>query len=201
MKVKDLAKKKRAYNLSTKKDIIRFLDDGEWHRNQDILSNVKGSSATVQKHLNKLADGIVERKMDLDSKEYPHPVYYRLKPQYIKNRLRQLEMDWQDGVLNEPLNRMDPMTSVGISRYVEFLNVQTGLQLLGQIRRFLDEKNEFAFSQTMDLWILTAYRENAFKLREKIEKLTDQSVNVQALIGEAEQKMLKHFRHLEKSKF
>jgi DNA-binding transcriptional ArsR family regulator len=197
MRVKDLTGKKRAYSILTKREILKFLDDGEWRRNKDILAKIKGSSATIQKHLNELAKGIVEKKRDLESKEYPHPVYYRLKPQYVKNswklRLRQLEKDWQDAVLNEPLDRTDLNISVGISRYVEFLNVQIGHQLLGQIRYFLDTKNEIAFSQAIDLWVLAAYRENAFKLKEKLEKLTDQGVNVQTLIWEADQKMSKHY--------
>ena len=194
------AEKKRTYALSTKRGIIKFLSNGEWYRNKDILSNVKGSSATVQKHLNELAEGMVERKMDLESKEYPHPVYYRLKPQYVNNPLRQLEKDWQDAVLNEPLDQQDVSKGKEISHYIEFLNVQTGLQVLGQIRQFLDEKNEFAFSQAIDLWVLAAYRENAFKLKEKLENASCQGVNVQALIWEAEQKMLKHFEHLLKEK-
>ena len=199
MGVKGLTRKKRTYSLSTQKEIIKFLSDGEWHRNEDIMSNVKGSSATVQKYLNELAKGIVEKKLDLDS-TYPYPVYYRLKPQYIKNRLKQLEKDWQDAVLNEPLDRRNLTKSVEISDYVEYLNVQTGLQLLGQVRRFLDEKNEFAFSQAIDLWVLAAYRENAFRLREKLEELAAKDGNVQALIYDAEQEMLKHFDHLLKEK-
>ena len=59
--------------------IVRILSDGKWHRYQELKQTSKLSSATLSKHLKELEEGIVEKKMLLESGEYPYPVVYKIK--------------------------------------------------------------------------------------------------------------------------
>ena len=62
--------------------ITRILKDGEWHRYQELREKTGLSSATLSKHLKELEKGVVEKKIQLKSGEYPYPVVYRIKESY-----------------------------------------------------------------------------------------------------------------------
>lgn len=68
----------RAEKSETK--ILNVLKDDQEHRYRDLLDKTKVSPTTLTKHLEHLSKtGMVEKRMDLKSAEYPHPVYYKLK--------------------------------------------------------------------------------------------------------------------------
>jgi DNA-binding HxlR family transcriptional regulator len=69
---------------ASKKEILKVLQDGQWHRYNEIKEATGLSSATLSKHLEELTNGIVEKKLDLESKQYPYPVLYRLNPNLQK---------------------------------------------------------------------------------------------------------------------
>ena len=54
------------------------------------------------------------------------------------------------------------------------------------------------FSIKLDNYILAIIKEYANLLKDKFKVLSDKGVNVQLLIGNAEQEMLNHYKHLEK---
>jgi len=83
---------------------------------------------------------------------------------------------------------------------MEYLNLQTGLTLLNSLKNLAENKNETAFNQTLELYVLSFYREGAVMLKEKLEKVASEGVDVQVLLAEAEQKMQKHFKHQSKEK-
>jgi DNA-binding HxlR family transcriptional regulator len=70
---------------ASKKEILKVLQDGKWHRYNEIKEATGLSSATLSKHFEKLVEnGVVEKKLDLESGEYPYPVLYRLNPNLQK---------------------------------------------------------------------------------------------------------------------
>ena len=184
-----LAEKKRNYTTSTRKEIIQLLNDGEWHRSQDILLNVKGSSATVQKYLNELAKGMVERKENLESKEYPTPVYYRLKPQYVKNSLRELEREWQEEIINMCRDFRTP------DYFLMVLNAQLTFSFINILKDYLDNpaEKEAEFSQALDDLILPFYRDNYYLLKDKLKDQMSKGIDIQAILNKTEANLLEYY--------
>lgn len=59
--------------------ILTVLSDNKPHRYNDVVEKTKLSTATVSKVLKKLEkEGKIEKKIDIESGEYPYPVYYKL---------------------------------------------------------------------------------------------------------------------------
>jgi len=61
----------------SKTKILEVLSDGKWHRYKEIVEKTGLSTATVAKHLKELSP-IVEKRIEVDSGEYPYPTRYRL---------------------------------------------------------------------------------------------------------------------------
>jgi len=61
--------------------ILRALSSGEWVRYRDVVVRAGVGTTTASKFLKLLEKaGEVEKKVDLESGEYPYPVLYRLTP-------------------------------------------------------------------------------------------------------------------------
>jgi DNA-binding PadR family transcriptional regulator len=60
-----------------KTTVLKALEDGEWHRFNEIVEITKMSPATVSKYLKGFKKE-VEKKRDLRSGKYPIPVFYKL---------------------------------------------------------------------------------------------------------------------------
>jgi len=59
--------------------VINGLASGDWIRYAQVVSQTGLSTATVSKFLKKLEkEGEIEKKVDIESGEYPYPAYYRL---------------------------------------------------------------------------------------------------------------------------
>lgn len=59
--------------------IINCLANGDWNRYNHIVSQTDLSTATVSKFLKELEnDGEIQKKVDIDSGNYPYPAFYRL---------------------------------------------------------------------------------------------------------------------------
>ena len=61
--------------------ILMALSDGHWHRNMELKEKTKLTPRTLSKHLNELEKELswIERRVDTESGEYPHPVLYKAK--------------------------------------------------------------------------------------------------------------------------
>jgi len=55
------------------------LSDGKWHRHKELLEKTGLSPTTLSKHLKELEKGIVEKRIDITSGEYPTPSIIGLK--------------------------------------------------------------------------------------------------------------------------
>jgi DNA-binding HxlR family transcriptional regulator len=65
--------------------ILLALIDGQWHRNKELKEKTKLTPRTLSKHLNELEKELhwIERRKDIESGEYPHPVLYRATPSTV----------------------------------------------------------------------------------------------------------------------
>jgi len=69
--------------------ILDVLGGGGWVRYSEIVGKTGLSTATVSKHLKRLEEeACVEKKIDIESGEYPYPVSYRILPEGEKSRVK-----------------------------------------------------------------------------------------------------------------
>jgi len=192
MAKRGLGDKQVAATRRAKEKILSVLKNGELLRYKEIQERTGLSTATLTKHLKELEKGIIERYEDLETKEYPTPVYYKFNP-YMLWEKKSLE------AIFVPLKEENFEEKKSVSSFVEYLDVQMGLRLLANIRLYFDKnKNDVAFDQALDNYILAVYKEYANVLKEKFKILSDKGVSVQPLIEEAEKEILNHFKHLRK---
>ena len=72
----------------TAKTILSVLGD-EWLRYGEIVRRTGFSTATVSKHLKRLEkSNLVHKRIDMNSGEYPYPVYYRISSNGKKNAVK-----------------------------------------------------------------------------------------------------------------
>lgn len=184
----------------SKQKIISVLGDGQWHRHKEIMEITKLSPTTLSKHLKVLEKGIIERKIDLESGEYPAPVYYRLREE--EQPLSRMEKEWSNAIFGYAKEiELTSERSNGVHHFIEYINVQAGAMLLGILRNYFNSdeiRNEKALDQSLDHYVIESYKEAAVTLKEKLEELSSKGVDVPVLISDAENRMSNHYRHLEK---
>jgi DNA-binding HxlR family transcriptional regulator len=144
---------------ASKKEILKVLQDGKWHRYNEIKKATGLSSATLSKHLEELTNGIVEKKLDLESKEYPYPVLYRLKP-FVFEKAKPIE----------PLFTKD----YKLIRYdLHMLHHLCGMITLDFLRTYLEnpkKEREEIFNQAFENYVIERYRESVNMLKEELLK-------------------------------
>ena len=152
---------------ASKKEILKVLGNGKWHRYNEIKEATGLSSATLSKHLELLTIGIVEKKIDLESGEYPYPVLYRLKP-FVFEKAKPLEPDF---TRKHELIRYD----------LHFLHSLCGMLTLDFLRMYFQnpKKNEEIFNQAFENFILERYRESVNMLKQELLKEKNEGKNVE----------------------
>ncbi|MEM3699706.1 MAG: winged helix-turn-helix domain-containing protein [Candidatus Bathyarchaeia archaeon] len=178
---------------TSEKQILEILSDGKWHRYQELLAKTKLSTATLSKHLKRLEKGLIEKRLDLESGEYPYPVYYRLKPDLHFEAIK----EWRDFLLKEIT-----ATKVNVPEYyIEFLNQLVGLQALENLKYYFGvTESEQIFEQLLEFQVLSVYREAIYTLREKLKASGKSYHDLEILIGEAEERMATDFERMLKAK-
>jgi len=79
MRISNAAKEHRA-NWA----IAKVLVDGQWHRTMELKEKIKISSATLAKHLDWMEKHqLIERKEDIESGQYPVPVYRKATSGFV----------------------------------------------------------------------------------------------------------------------
>jgi len=77
--VRGYGEKQEKQRLKAKTAILEALADGKWHRFGEIVNCTKMSPATVSKYLKQFETSeIIQKKVDIESGEYPYPAYYKL---------------------------------------------------------------------------------------------------------------------------
>jgi DNA-binding Lrp family transcriptional regulator len=180
----------------SEKRILNVLSNGKWHRYQEIQQATKLSTATLSKHLKRLEKGIVEKRIDLQSGEYPYPVYYRLKENLSSN----LHEPWRT-FLFEQITKQPEFWLKQPETFMEFLNQMVGLQILINLHYYFTyEKNEAMLEQANEFLAFSLYKECVDFLKAKLEEL-GKTENLSVILAEAEERMAKDFEIMWKAKF
>jgi len=155
--------------------LTKILRDGEWHRYQELRQKTELSSATLSKHLKELERGVVEKKIQLKSGEYPYPVVYRIKEQY-------LIFFRMFGILDA----REVGGKTGISRKKLAEAVETNMKLINQafslstkiaVTTYATDRNAEAFMQSLDS-CLEGYREAARSVQRTVDGIRTVGKNV-----------------------
>ena len=87
------------------KNILDALKADEWIRYNKIVKDAKLSSATVSKFLKTLdANKEIEKRIDIESGEYPYPVYYKITDKGMGSRKKEIfknDIDTIPLIMNE----------------------------------------------------------------------------------------------------
>lgn len=66
------------YKQLIQQRILTALNDGQWHRNKELLQKTQITQRTLSKHLDILEKfGLIEKHTDRETGEYPYPVLYK----------------------------------------------------------------------------------------------------------------------------
>jgi DNA-binding HxlR family transcriptional regulator len=160
---------------ASKKEILKVLQDGQWHRYNKIKEATGLSSATLSKHLEELTNGIVEKKLDLESKQYPYPVLYRLKPKFKEISQRNDSM-WRNFLLSY-LSKSSEFWLKSNKPEKPFV-LLSNLAILGftdLLKDYIYEKptSEF-FEQAFEHAVLGFFEEGLRLIKQKLETLEPQ---------------------------
>jgi DNA-binding HxlR family transcriptional regulator len=172
-------------------DILKVLEDQEWHRYQDLYERIRSkrtkfSTATLSKHLKELEKGLVERKVDSESKEYPKPVYYRIKQAYLTTLDERRRKTLEDNI-NNSLRWIDHDKP---DIFVQFFNSMVTFQLLSFMKGyFINQDSEEAFNQGLDFFVISVYRNVVEEFRKKLKNMVDNGVNVPFFLSELSEKI------------
>jgi len=156
----------------SEKAILEVLKDGKWHRHQEIKEKTRLSTATLSKTLKRLEKGLIEKKIDLESGEYPYPVYYRLK-KIVFDKIKPFEPEF---TRDFRLIRYD----------LHFLNELCGFHILAFLKLYFEnpEKNEELFNQAIEHFAINRYREAINSLKETLKEQAKKGIDVSTLLTE-----------------
>lgn len=131
--------------------IINCLSDNEWHRNKEIVKKSDLSAPTVSKWLKRYEGNLVEKKIDLESGEYPYPVRYRLKPFGLV--LTEKERKRIQSLVKTSLERGNQSKPYFFTMFYD-LGINTMAMLKESINNELDKED---IGYLVDFYIIEAY--------------------------------------------
>jgi hypothetical protein len=164
-----------------------------------LREKTKLSTATLTKHLKELETGIVERRIDHESKEYPPPVLYRIQnpaiaqsaQEYIKRVEKYITVFF-------PTDNAYPLTVPEMASYLKGFNLEFNLNLLFilSLTYSKDEniekiKKDTMYAQSLELTLLPLVDTWLSELKKKLDQLEDQGVDVSLLVRDANKYFLK----------
>ena len=168
--------------------IFKALSDEQWHRNMELKATTKLSSRTLAKHLDKMVEQqMIEKKTDMESGKYPHPVLYKAVPQtiyYIRFSMFREEFSKNiDAILKET---KDPLLILDmIHNWYQLIF----LKILGGIR----ENKNMTFEERdwhEEVILFPIYRDCTFALIEATTKIISEIDISQLLMLQAKRQKI-----------
>ncbi|MEM3640702.1 MAG: ArsR family transcriptional regulator [Candidatus Bathyarchaeia archaeon] len=175
-----------------RKLILSILLDGQWHRHREIWEKTKLSPTTLSKHLKELEKGIIERKIDTESGEYPPPVYYRLKPRTAHNFMM---WDALYKYLFETHTKNDRLLEA--EWLLSSMNNMFMLHTLLLLKQFFESRDNLAFEQELT-FILEKYRDFIYAFKDELEKKGDKEAIL--ILNKAEKASFEDYKAMLKAK-
>ena len=167
----------------SQKTIFKILSDEKWHRNMELKTKSKLSPRTLAKHLQRLMElKLIERKEDVESGEYPVPVFYKAVPELIEYIDASVIRDeFSENVVPMLEEEKDPLSILEIIHDASQLGF---IKILEEIRE--NKKmtyNELLYLEEIYLWAF--YRHCTMKLIEATSKIIDEIDIDKLLVSQA----------------
>jgi len=180
--------------------ILKALQDGKWHRYQELVRLTGLSQPTLSKHLKNLERGIVERKLETSGSDYPYPVFYRIKPLHLKRNVRSHALFYVPATDRNPLaeNLVDShyddwVRFGGLHRYFEFMSEMLSIQVLLNLKIYFSEKNEEAYEQSTQLYVTSVFEDALRNVKAQLEEESKRGENVDKILDKAMGKLIEHY--------
>lgn len=170
----------------------------------ELKEQTKRSSRTLAKHLNQMVNmQFIEKRIDIESGNYPHPVYYKAKPNLITgvkaSMARQETIDLFEPALNEVKDPLMILDGIHAASQLDFIDIILRIQ---QYKNMTNE--EIYFFEEIFLW--ANYRQYTSKLIQASRKIIDDINITQSLMEQAKrnievyQKTLKKYEEIQQQK-
>lgn len=161
----------------SKARILEALSDGKWHRYKEIEEKTELSAATVSKHLKEMEGVIIQKRVDLESGEYPYPAYYKIGRE---------EFDFPS------VEYIDPRTlkligDKGTRLYLHILLSSMGYSTLEFLHFYFKHKNEEVFNAIIEHYVIMEYHVSLQKMKEKLTEIEKKGGNVEKILTEAKE--------------
>lgn len=170
-----------------RKLILDVLSDGEWHRHKEILEKTRLSPTTLSKHLKELEKGLVEKRIDIESGEYPYPVYYRLKGTIPKEFAEWISVAREIKEAYEAQIREYVKAGKNqILKHLEEVNLTLNHLVLHAIEGFLEFGYDY-FEQVMKNMILSWYYDEIKMLAEAFREAKEEGLDAVQILQEVQE--------------
>lgn len=173
--------------------ILKMLNDGEFHRYREIKQLTQLSTATLSKHLKRFEKSLIERKIDLESEEYPYPVYYRIKPNVLRNEFQ--EHLWKSVKEDADFWIKEQKQ---LAYYMQYSNTMLSLQIIGSLKDYFDTKKEEEFNQTIEYFVVSTFRDLIQNMKVKLEELAKKGENINNILSIADKTILEDYHKIAK---
>jgi hypothetical protein len=153
----------------------------------ELKEKTKLSSRTLVKHLNQMVKlRVIEKKTDVESGKYPHPVLYKAEPElttYIKASLsREETANLLEPALNETKDPLILLEAIHVSSQLYFIELLTQIQ-----QNKIVTNEEINFFAECFLW--ANYKQYTSKLIEASRKIINDLNITQSLINQAKRQI------------
>jgi DNA-binding transcriptional ArsR family regulator len=184
----------------SEREILKALQDGKWHRYQELVQLAKLSQPTLSKHLKKLERGVVERKLDASGSEYPYPVFYRIRPRHMKHDAHVRALFYVPGTERNPLAENliesdydDWVRFGGLHRHFEYMNEMLSVQVLLNLKIYFEEKNEEAYEQSTQLYVTSVFEDALSNIKAQLEEVFKRGEDMNEILDKAMGKLIDHY--------
>jgi DNA-binding transcriptional ArsR family regulator len=170
-----------------RRSIFKALSDKQWHRNMELKATTKLSSRTLAKHLDKMVEQkMIEKKTDIESGKYPHPVLYKALPgtiDYIRFSMFREEFSKNiDAILKETKDPLLILDTIHNWYQLIFLKILEGMQ---EKKMTFEERDWHE-----EVILFPIYRDCTFALIEATAKIIDEIDISQLLILQAKRQKI-----------
>jgi len=178
--------KNKAYEAKWK--ILIALSDGQWHRYMELKQKTELSSRTLTKHLDHMKNiQIIEKKADIESGEYPYPVFYKATPElkiYVNATItRKKVLNGLEPAVNQSKDPLIVLDGIHAVSQLGFLD------LLTYIQQNNIKTNEPAINFFAEIAIWGYYKQYIYKLINASRKIVNDLNITQLLINQAKRQI------------
>jgi DNA-binding Lrp family transcriptional regulator len=169
-------KKNRSQSL-----ILSVLEDGDWHRYNEIVKESGLSSATVSKYLKIMENAIIEKQIDIKSGKYPYPVSYRTL--YKSINLSRGEKENYFEKLSRTL--IDTKQITTLLHFMSFELLGSFVRLLKTYYENPHTRDQAILNEIIEIFVIDEFRDYFNIVKNKLDVKENKSIDVVKLLEDS----------------